>query len=445
MDDPESRTTKRIHKKSETESKLAEHFEEVNLNESERETTDKHTAEDSHENEAAGVSHQDDTKHDERPEAVDSTKEASESKATAYIKGILKRAHPKKFEFSKSEVSEQPDTSADSPPKAKCCHPFVDKLKTMADKQLTKAAHLQKKVIKRVHLRGDEKIVLEEPQEILRLKESPKADRKEIASYIVKQDSDDTLDLTFMEESPSEARKRRDEQEKRSSIVTPDEIIELSKDTDGIDDVIVENELTCGEQAVAIIFAEEVRNEPPSKAPRKKKEHVYEEIDDKILFKKMDQDMIDKADPVVAGFMENLSLKKEDEHHVKELRATNLEDKIQSNNNLLQPLSSIDSASSDEDRKIPVGLAQISAMESMSEDEEKKEQLSVLQEESDVPSDVEATKHDIEPLASTQKSDALPMLDKKVTFTSSTDEEPHREDVELPDHLNANNRWSKIR
>lgn len=349
------------------------------------------------------------------------------AKATEVLKSILKRAHPqKKLDIAKASNSTHATADNNTSPKTKCCHPLVDKLKTMADKQY----HKGKRNIKKYALRGDDpKIVLEEEQKILNLKESPRAERKVFASYVVKQDSDDVLDIVEMDESPSEVRKRRDEEhEERTSILVPDEVIDLptknGNDTDAISIEPTINEL----------LEEEFKSNPPKKAPRKSKDHHYEDIDD------------GEHDPLIQDFIQHLSLHKEDENIVNELK----------NSSTLRPISSVDSTESTEDdeqkttlQKSPGLLAPISSIDSASSDEDRRVHLASLSEESDQINVVVLDSSDMK--RSNLKRETSPNAEKKVTFSPSTEDEPvdepHREDVDLPsDQLKVvDSRWSKMR
>lgn len=383
-------------------------------------------------------------------ESKDDTTETN--RAAAVIKSILKRAHPKKIEAVKPEVATEP-TADISPKKTKCCHPFVDKLKTMADKQLNKVSAQHKRFIKKIPLSADEKLVFppEEKQEILKLKESPKAERKEIASYIVKQDSDDVLEIVELEESPSGVRKRNDtdltngDDENLSSIVIPDEIIDLPNAA--TEEIIVQtNANTVSGEPVdteSKPIEANKSNPPPPKAPRKKKEHVYEDIEDEqSLLEAISQGM---HDPVVSDFLGNVSLCKEDEKVANTLSKTDTELDNRIDSNLLQAIPSIDSTSSDDERRSSSGalLAPLSSMDSTSSDDERRIPLPALQEESDQGcSDIDDK--------SIVKMNLLSGSNKKSAISPSnesneTADESHREDVELPENLQVHSRWSKMR
>lgn len=354
---------------------------------------------------------------------------STESKKLRNLPSFLKRALPsKKLDIQKANQS--PSTPPlNSPTGGACCHPLVEKLKTMADKQLHKAK--QYRTSKKHSLRDDD---LSEPPQILKLKESPKADRKEIASYVVKQDSDDVLEILALDESPSEIRRHREDE--RSTIVSPDEIIELplSQDTTSDDNKDVESI----EPIVQEILASEVKKTPPQKSPRKPKEHVYEEIDqlpqNDSSEKEIDQ--LPENDPFIAKFISFLSLHKEED------KLNKSEDEVISTSH---PLSSTE-PETDDDQNPP-----ISSIESTLDDDD--DNKTNLQQESD--STIQDQKfgenldeHKEPELKSLLKREASPFSDKKVTFSVSTDEnsdEPHREDVDLPEHVKISSKWSKMR
>lgn len=363
------------------------------------------------------------------PSVTNEHKEKSfEVKKTRALPNFLKRALPnKKLDIQKANQSSS-DQPLNSPTNTACCHPFVEKLKTMADKQLHKAK--QYRTIRKHPLHDDEQIDLNEPQRILKLKESPKADRKEIASYVVKQDSDDVLEIIDLDESPSEVRKRQREEE-HSTIVCPDEIIELPLRRDNETDDNKDADAESIEPTVADILESEFKSTPPPKSPRKHKEHVYEEIADPQLAESLEND------PSVEEFISHLSLRKEGDKVVREA-GDKTEDEGAS---ALKPLSSIELETNDEpSSKL---LAPISSIDSISEDERNLVPLPGSQEE------IDETKETKEPeLKSLLKREASPSSDKKVTFSMSTEEnldEPHREDVDLPEHVKITSKWSKMR
>ncbi|XP_037034493.1 uncharacterized protein LOC119073249 isoform X2 [Bradysia coprophila] len=348
---------------------------------------------------------------------------SAETKKQRSLPNFLKRALPsKKLDIQKANQS--PSThQLNSPTNSACCHPFVEKLKTMADKQLHKAK--QYRTTKKHSLRDDERIDLSEPHQILKLKESPKADRKEIASYVVKQDSDDVLEIIDLDESPSEIRRNREDE--RSTIVSPDEIIELplSQDTANDDKTDVESI----EPTATEILESEVKNTPPLKSPRKQKEHVYEEIEPP-------QNDSQENDPLVDEFISHLSLRKEED------KANKSDDEIISTN---APESSIE-PETDQDQKPPS-----SSIESTSDGKEKKIVPDSQEDSEQAIQDLKVSEKSDETkepeLKSLLKREASPCSDKKVTFSMSTEEnsdEPHREDVDLPEHVKINSKWSKM-
>lgn len=371
-----------------------------------------------------------DTEHRER---------SVEAKKTRTLPNFLRRAlsnKSKKLDIEKANQS-PPNQQLNSPTTTACCHPIVEKLKTMADKQLHKAK--QYRAIKKHPLHDGERVDLNEPQQILKLKESPKADRKEIASYVTKQDSDDVLEIIDLDESPSEVRRHREEErssnhdDERSSIIVPDEIIDLPLSRDDND-----QDAESIEPTVTEILESELKNSPPPKSPRKRKEHIYEEIDDS-----------QENDPTIEDFISHLSLRKEDDKIAKEL-VDKSEDEVASN--ILRPLSSIESETDDEQK--PMNLsAPISSIDSISDDERKLIPMPGLEEESDEVLNDQKNQTKSEEtkefeLKSLLKREASPSSDKKVTFSMSTEDnfdEPHREDVDLPEHIQLTNKWSKMR
>lgn len=341
-----------------------------------------------------------------------------EAKKTRTLPKFLKRALPhKKLDVEKAGQSTSCQ-QLNSPTATACCHPFVEKLKTMADKQLHKAKHAIKKQ------RDDE------PQPILKLKESPKADRKEIASYVVKQDSDDVLEIMDLDESPSEVRRNRDDE--RSTIVCPDEIIELPIARDNVKDDDKDAESI--EPTATEILEAELKSTPPAKSPRKLKEHVYEEIEQKL-------DEPPENDPAIDEFISRLSLLKEDEQIAREPADQDSDENVLT----LRPLSTIESETEEEQIPSPTLFAPIShGNEKRAVSEEKTEEAEKVAENIEIkPEEIKEPE-----LKSVLKREASPSTDKKVTFSMSTEDnsdEPHREDVDLPEHVKVNSKWSKMR
>ncbi|XP_036216449.2 uro-adherence factor A isoform X3 [Bactrocera oleae] len=355
----------------------------------------------------------------------------------------------------------------------KHCYPIMKKLKSMADRQKKRLN------IKRIHLGKDEKIVLGEETKILKLKKSPKAERGEIPHFIEKQDSDDVLEIMELDESPS--RKRRDDgrqdeerpeaangiqeeneqmdtnQSEAVGIVVPDEIIEIpklvknnselpttGKEAESTENLQQSEEIEADATAIeADVTAIEVATTaaPPKKAPRLRREHVYEEIESDLPPEVLTQPPTTDVGVLELGAIETLkeSLAKQDSSALKHIEegikplpldrmGSSEEDQVAAATaaaaadkptiNLLAPLSSVDSASSDEDRN----RAQLSPVTEESDAASVEDNLRIVDDHE--PIDLKpAIKKEVSPAPS----------DKKVTFSHVEDEaEPHREDIELP-------------
>lgn len=352
-------------------------------------------------------------------------------------KSILKR---KKNDIIQGASSKTSKIVENSTKLAKKVQPFVAKIKNMADKQISKVTHHSKNKtgpstspnanlssnvtsssnnnsnsIRTISLTSPNDIKLQDETKILTLRESPKQRNPDLISYVVKQDSDDTIDLVDLDESPSEVRKRREHlsSENEDTIIVPDEIIELPNrildetnerilqvptnshiETD-VDADYNNNRINGNgdmdsdsvEPTIEEILIEQNRETPdvvPVKAPRKKKEHVYEDIDDddmdlevKLITESRDmsftndpklkrQEHIDGFDPVIVDMLGNeaikISLQLQDDQVLDDLRKserplekivaqTSEDEKPTGSHNLLAPISSIDSTSSDEDAK----------------------------------------------------------------------------------------------
>lgn len=451
-----------------------------------------------------------------------------ESKRSVF-KSLLKRTHsaPKKINITKAagraaterekelekpsgreeqqELLDEPPQSPTSPHYSSCCHPFVDKLKVMADKQLHKSSHKNKPTIKKIPLEGKNKIVLREETKIIKLKDSPKSERKEFASYVEKRDSDEILEIIDLEESPSEVRKRREEErrqersqessqertqeksqerEQPSSIVIPDEVIELPPAPKPKPSILTIKKSTLEEEddegkepTVEELLEEEFKNDSrPKKAPRRQKEHVYEDIDNPDDLPAPQTVPIIPSAPMInatadtkkdkgTDFLKNifdgddslkLSLSKQDDAVVNELN----EKEIKS----LNEAGKVEEITPTESTlQAPISTVEFITSTSLASADEKRARLSAVSEESEHSSEV---KNDTELIAklcaepeikSVLKLDSSPAPDnKKVTFSPSTegctDDEDYdggsgsqREDVKLPDHIKLDSRWSKMR
>lgn len=378
------------------------------------------------------------------------------------IKGILKRNRPPKLNLSSTKKNGEANgnKSKNSSKRAKCCHPIMDKLKTMADKQL------KRRHIKKVPLKKDEKIILVEEQKIIKLKLSPKAERSEIPHFIEKRDSDeiledDKMEIVELDESPSKTRKRREQlpmkDDSQSSVLVPDEIIEIPSSTQNDD----ENDLKQEEIAQSVVelatdLSEIPENEikavkasPPKKSPRKKKEHVYEDIEDAL-----DSKINEILEDAVVGALKQ-SLATEDQSAIQDLNIELKLEKMGSSEETeekhvqhLAPISSIDSTSSDEDKKLQ-HLAPLIEENDQNEQSQSNtfEILRIIEDhEKDEYNNNSSNMTEIKSVLKREPSPSA--SDKKVTFSHVEDEsEPLREDIELPEqfHQTSSSRWSKIR
>lgn len=306
--------------------------------------------------------------------------------------------------------------------KPKFCHPIVDKLKTMADKQY----HKGKKSIKKFSLKSNESIDLEVKQPILNLKVSPRAERRNgYASYVVKhQDSDDVLEIVDMDESPSEVRRRReqDHAERLVTVLVPDEIIELGANhtDENLDTISVE-------PTIVELLEEEFKSSLPQKSPRKSKAHHYEDIEDD-----------GHTDPLVADFA--VQLRREDESLVQQL--------LETSSNVLRPLDSVESADSETAVVVEgaaggqVSLAPISSLDTTSSDDETIQNQVTAAGVDVVLEIVENSDLEASGRKSNMKREASPGIEKKVTFSASTEAvEGEREE----DDKEVDGRWSNMR
>ncbi|XP_075163875.1 uncharacterized protein LOC142236529 isoform X2 [Haematobia irritans] len=338
-------------------------------------------------------------------------------------------------------------------PKGPRCFPMMKKLKSMADRQKKRLN------IKRLHLGKEDKVapIPDDQPKIMKLKSSPKAQRSDIPHFIEKQDSDDVLEIEELDESPSRKRLGRQDasaEEPQSSIVQPEEIIEISEvqanatsNSNG-EEIDAKNETTT---------EEEDPNKPPMKAPRLRREHVYEEIDqpddatmaaaEELKFI-LDATSVDALKQSLAtqdnSAMKEVAASKSiplDRMGSSEEEALTLPDSRatpeRKSNTLLAPISSIDSASSDEDRT-KIHLQPVTEEEQDEEEEETTKSSSTLLQVS-----IEMQQDN---RLSVKKEASPAPSDKKVTFSHVEDDaDPHREDIELPpEQLEATkeaNKW----
>lgn len=324
--------------------------------------------------------------------------EAKEEAKEESKEGILKRSQ-------KFLDSLKPNTSKfDSGSLRKKINNPLNIIKKMADKQFKKVKP-KKDAIKSVSI-GKDDILLAEETKILKLKESPKSRNREITSYVVKQDSDDTLDIQTLEESPSETRKRRESL--NFDVIVPDEIIELPIKQEMSYSQMVNPETVSEESqepTVDEILIEEMKNDPPTKASRKAKEHVYEDIDEYIskftsdgehverspyFHEKLQRQFeIDQNDPIFDEFSRegNRSIRKSLSMQDEKMRHE-LARKVPKIEELIKQISDEDREEKLEDLNVltvkqPYLLAPISSIDSTSSDEDRRAQLSIVNEESE--------------------------------------------------------------
>ncbi|XP_055846650.1 uncharacterized protein LOC129912447 isoform X3 [Episyrphus balteatus] len=401
------------------------------------------------------------------------------------LRGILKKRSPRKEVDSRSlpDTSTNPSTSYSSNKKlnnksaedvrerqsrgltkeehhhkAKC-FPIMKKLKSMADKQKKNFRN-----IKKISLKKDEKIPLDEEQKIIKLKTSPKAVHSEIPHFIEKQDSDDVLEIIELDESPS--RKRKDQLELQeqasaeSTVLVPDEIIDIPTT---IEDEFSERQQT-PEPTVSEILEEELKSSPvfsgpPKKAARLRREHVYEDIEDTGDSVNEEINTILQMASVEAL---KQSLANQDNSTLNDVEATKTalplermgssEEEIERASRLA-PLSSIDSVSSQEEEKKPClspvaeesDAGSVDGAVAVVEKEVEKKLETVPEVKERVTDHLPWTDIELKPVLKKEASPAP--SEKKVTFSHVEDEaEPHREDIELPEELRAAapKRWSNL-
>lgn len=416
-------------------------------------------------------------------------KPKEESKRFA-LRSLLKRTHsaPKKIQVSKTRA-ESLDEQEKSPPQVQCCHPIVEKLKTMADKQLhKKAPKKQKPTIKTVPLPGEKKIVLAEETRIIRLKDSPKADRKNVAAYLEKRDSDDIVEILQLDESPSETRKRRDENRKLDEGPVKEEKPnekekekgkehekEGEKVQDKIEEKVEKKESDMGfivppnltgtdtEPTVEELLEEEFKNDPPKKAPRKTKEHIYEEIEAPGALTAFTAGKLGNPANLFANAVLHSVLNK-DEFKESLKRQHEIEDSEEINKPLetqatkpvpdevieLQSTTEIEKKTSEENNTPNESMPPTNQSGQLSQVEIK---IEMADEESGEMAPTDASEF-VEKILNDARKSVLAKEEKKVTFSQSTEEYqekiaaekgPDKEDVELPEHIKVAKRWSNMR
>lgn len=407
-------------------------------------------------------------------------KPKEESKRFAF-RSLLKRTHsaPKKIQLTKNQPNFDPD-QPQSPTQVQCCHPIVEKLKTMADKHVnkSKATKEPKKssskstTIKTVPLPNQKKIVLAEETRIIPLKGSPKAERKNVAAYLEKRDSDDIVEIVQLDESPSETRKRREENRALDEQSDDDHDKKKGNETkklptieDNEKEFVVPQNLTGlnTEPTVEELLEEEFKNDPPKKAPRKVKEHIYEEIDQPGAITSFTNAKLGKPANIFACAVLHSVLNK-DEFKESLQRQNEIEDEEEARlakekeaAAAIESSAVISSAKPIPDEIIEIKAVASETSETLDETSGQKSELAKVDEDDESR---EKTENADEPNECVSTSDNDPRKDvlvkeeKKVTFSQSTEEYqdklaaekgPEKEDVELPENIKVSKRWSNMR
>lgn len=351
------------------------------------------------------------------------------------------------LENSKASISKSDSGSL----KRKIKNP-LERIKRMADNHFKK---VKSSIPKMPFKKGE--IVLNEELTIRKLKESPKAERREITSYVFKhQDSDDTIEIVQLEESPMENRRR-----KENKLVTPDEIIELPTNEDDAQkqQQEVESEAsTIDTNDITLSESSSQKDETnPSKSSVRGRE--YEDIEDYISkitsdiehvernpnkeLKRQNDIMSNEAifDEFSMVMNRNIrkSLSAQDERIRQELakripKIEDLEKQIsdedkeekaeevtQKQIHLLAPISSIDSTSSDEHSKIQLSIL---AEESETSDSKRKS----FETEASVDNEVESLKNDGSDVSTTLIEDELLL---SLAIKQSTEDEKMNDKITI--------------
>lgn len=396
------------------------------------------------------------------------------------FKSLLKRTHsaPKKIQITKtsSEESNSSSSGLRPPSQVKCCHPIVEKLKTMADKQLHKKTPPKKPPppkIKKVAVPNEQKIVLAEQTRIIRLKDSPKAEHKNVAAFLEKRDSDDVVEIFELDESPGESRKRREENRQTEDTWKDEESLKSEEHSKSF--VVPANvtEAIDTEPTVEELLEEEFKNDPPKKSPRKPKEHIYEEI---AAPASEAQDPPQKppnklprlgraGKNFAAAVLHSVLNKSEFKENLK--KQNELEDAAESVEKEQKKLYEEEPAN---DKPVPFEIIELSTT---SDEPDQVNELKSIEEEKSIESDAQeeivsdvkikierantidkAPSEEVDVASVDSKKDVLTKEEKKVTFSQSTEEyqekiaaerAPDKEDVELPEHIQTSKRWSNMR
>lgn len=388
-------------------------------------------------NDTNGNEQNDENDENANPNEKDAAEGGEASSVKTPAKGILKRS-VEILETIKPTTSKFDSNSL----KKKIKNP-LQRIKKMADNQFKKV-RASRSSIKKVPISKDD-IVLNEEVKILKLKESPKSQHREIPSYVVKhQDSEESIEIVSLDESPMEVRRRK---ELETNCVTPDEIIDLPV-VEEVDESSKPDEKK--EHRESTVDSTRSGNSQKESTPAKR-EHVYEDIDDYISKFTTDGESVDLGafkhdtttklqrqdqicninDPMFDEYSRDLnkrirkSLSSQDAKIKQELakRIPKIEDlekqisdedreeraeqpatQVTKQQYLLAPISSIDSTSSDE-----ASRAQLSILAEESESDSNKKKSF---EEPSIDRDIESLKDDGSDISTTLIEDELRGFDE---------------------------------
>lgn len=322
--------------------------------------------------------------HEEPSSQVEDETPKSTLKRKRSLRRAINKLSPRGF-FTKKVHNKEHDSipneekDGDEKPKSKIlCHPIVVKLRELAKRQIKRTPSKKPPPSSIQFLKPQ----MEERQQILQLRESPKAGGREISSYIERQESDDIIEIVQLEESPGEGRRRK-ANESSNTFVEPDEILHLHTDAPPVLHTELPDEGI--EPTISELLEEEMKNDPPpapKKVARRQKEHLYEDIDDDpnehLNFTLMTPDRMAASVPNIdltliggSGDFIKSSLANQDDQLLNELqeRDKRLSDLLTQSSgededglgglspkqhHLLAPISSVDSASSEDERKVPL-------------------------------------------------------------------------------------------
>lgn len=398
-------------------------------------------------------------KRNETKSQQDLTRSGKKEPRESVLKSLLKRTHsaPKKLngpkvQKRKPSADKELEKDLNKPTlgelapyqEIRCCHPFVEKLKTMADKQLHKNKpknENKSKTIKTISVPEKKKIILAEQTKIIRLKESPKAERKNIPAYIEKRDSEDILEILDLDESPTETRKRREgnrrgDSEEEHLFVVPSNVIQTSDE----------------EPTIEELLEEEFKNDPPKKSARKSKEHIYEDIqpvDDvpavnlhSIFVNKLQHKEIPEKKP-------NVEIEEEIQIEINE--EVKVQDEAKVVNDVKEEKRNDDKSYEEMENKT---IESTNRFIVVNVDEVNKP-LEITNAELEIKVSDESFSNLLEPISKHEVTSEK--TDKKVTFSQSTEEyqekmaaerSPEKEDVALPENLikpKSDLRWSTMK